>query len=1068
MNKKKKQNTNIDSSNNDLNLHEDTERKFKCLFNNVFNSDNNNKKNLINLKYLGLEKLNEELEMIKNIEKSSFTKKLKVSVHNSLSKITKKKFEVISQKFDNVKKFKNILYFKNIADSHSEGEDCDYFDYEQKWYSINPKSKFSSIVVYVKDLNLIFSLIFFPIQLVYFRPIMGILDKNYVSYYSKSLSNNYILASILIHFLLDFIHILTTILSFITGVHDKRNNMINYNLKYLADYYYNKNNLFIYFLDTLLIVFNIVTYYLLVLIISSNKFSVNSYGNYLNDQKFVSRYDLDNLFKLLLFDVIIFFKFTLLIKMNDWIHMDSVLNNQNLIIELSTIKNHKKRTMQNIESNIYQIFNDIYYFLKAMIIKFLELKAHFKVALYYFIFLHIFACLWIYIYQIQDYDSSFVTHFNWTYGINVNTEDFTKLYIASIYFCLVTLLSVGYGDIKPTNTRERVFVCIFMIFGCFLYSFLVTFISSVFKQYEKKYRIMTEKMKILNEINVIYNLDDGLYNRINNFINKYKKIYKDSQLSFASDLPSNLRHPIQKFIFSRLIKGLDFFNNREFNFIFVACEFMKVHNYEKNMKIAFKRQRIEEVLFIVKGSIILEMNFDVENYKLAKIISRSSYCEDIDIKHDRYHLFNIVSGNNHNEICTIQVENYKDLKAKFPNEVELSVKKNLFRNNMIEELRKGAEAFYTYYGTIKGFREFSMTEIDCEILRELYQNCNNNTATLVDLLDDNDLYNKNLSSSLKFKSTEITNQNLKIKETNNTTTNNLNLRRDGRTLDISTSILMFNQKLKKNQSKFNLKNLFEFEKISKIKNLNFESVVKSKIEKKVKKVLQKKCIKNIIKTNYEPKKNKALSTNKCFKFQDEVLNETRANNKTGSSVLIKNLINNNTIINGDNVSNVLSKKRHVFDFRDKLKNGLNEKKFKEDKFSLEYSNNIDYSNSQINKKLYNSTRQVKSITKTSMHSKNKTINFDNFKRRGSLSLKNKIIPIKFEMKDESCDSGIIKFSNYKIPVYKKNKTLSNKSNKKYFSSIINTFLNPKIGNKIFIQSTKVKNSNENKIASRYR
>ena len=52
-------------------------------------------------------------------------------------------------------------------------------------------------------------------------------------------------------------------------------------------------------------------------------------------------------------------------------------------------------------------------------------------------------------------------------------------YMLSLYFVLQTIATVGYGDVNPTNSQERLFVNFLMLTGVVAFSFVSGALSSL-------------------------------------------------------------------------------------------------------------------------------------------------------------------------------------------------------------------------------------------------------------------------------------------------------------------------------------------------------------------------------------------------------------------------------------------------------------------------------------------------------------------------------------------------------------------------------------------------------------
>ena len=61
---------------------------------------------------------------------------------------------------------------------------------------------------------------------------------------------------------------------------------------------------------------------------------------------------------------------------------------------------------------------------------------------------------------------------NWLIEFNlVDNEDWFSEYIAAVYFSVITMITVGYGDIHATNKVERIFVIIMTLISCCVFAF---------------------------------------------------------------------------------------------------------------------------------------------------------------------------------------------------------------------------------------------------------------------------------------------------------------------------------------------------------------------------------------------------------------------------------------------------------------------------------------------------------------------------------------------------------------------------------------------------------------------
>ena len=90
--------------------------------------------------------------------------------------------------------------------------------------------------------------------------------------------------------------------------------------------------------------------------------------------------------------------------------------------------------------------------------------------------------------------------------------------MACVYWTLQTIITIGYGDLNPFTTAERMYACFTMFVGVFFYSFTVSSLTSVLSGLDNRFSKINERMEILNKIKKEFPLDLNLMSRLKNAI----------------------------------------------------------------------------------------------------------------------------------------------------------------------------------------------------------------------------------------------------------------------------------------------------------------------------------------------------------------------------------------------------------------------------------------------------------------------------------------------------------------------------------------------------------------------
>ena len=80
--------------------------------------------------------------------------------------------------------------------------------------------------------------------------------------------------------------------------------------------------------------------------------------------------------------------------------------------------------------------------------------------------------------------------------MSFNFKTWEDKYLLSLYWAVVTMMTVGYGDITPTNKIEVIYTSIVILFGCVVYGYNLNTIGIVLEEMYKEAKIFKNSKMI--------------------------------------------------------------------------------------------------------------------------------------------------------------------------------------------------------------------------------------------------------------------------------------------------------------------------------------------------------------------------------------------------------------------------------------------------------------------------------------------------------------------------------------------------------------------------------------------
>lgn len=173
---------------------------------------------------------------------------------------------------------------------------------------------------------------------------------------------------------------------------------------------------------------------------------------------------------------------------------------------------------------------------------------------------HWFSCFWNHLGNIEEDVSN--SDNSWVRQYGMADQPFKDRYIFCIYYSIITLCTIGYGDITPQNTTERAFIGVAALLSSGMFAYILNKINQIISQSNQQTEEFNNKMLELNQLLITSKVSHSTQQKARQYLEYlYCQKRQSSRMNIQIELsqfPQLIREQIQKEIYSRMIHAIPF------------------------------------------------------------------------------------------------------------------------------------------------------------------------------------------------------------------------------------------------------------------------------------------------------------------------------------------------------------------------------------------------------------------------------------------------------------------------------------------------------------------------------
>ena len=228
--------------------------------------------------------------------------------------------------------------------------------------------------------------------------------------------------------------------------------------------------------------------------------------------------------------------------------------------------------------------------------------------------IHWIACVWYLIAFMDGFPLDC-----WVVAMGIKDADPVTLYIRSLYWTIVTMTTVGYGDITPNRNIEYVFTMGVMLLGASIYAFIIGNIASLFSNLDSAKANFWNRIEAVNQYLRSRRVPSDLNQQVRKYYEylwaRHRGLKKDS---LFGDFPVPYRIDILLHLTQDLLEKVPLFRYCSPTLRNMLITALRPYTFAPNDCIVREGEVGKEIYFISQGKVKITSQAGQKNHGIMK------------------------------------------------------------------------------------------------------------------------------------------------------------------------------------------------------------------------------------------------------------------------------------------------------------------------------------------------------------------------------------------------------------------------------------------------------------------